>query len=172
VPYLSAYLPLKDADNVPVGMLFVGREKLEILQAAGRSIELTLLLAPSYFYFQFSRHFLLLNTFQDRLNNYDKNILLIEDDPFVQRMYKRMFAHQNYALLFASDGKEGLELAQRRKPNLILLDILMPGLSGLEVLERLKQEEATKNIPVLILSNLAGEDTIADAKDWELKNIW
>jgi CheY-like chemotaxis protein len=93
-----------------------------------------------------------------------KTILLIEDDPFVQRMYKRMFMHESYELVFASDGKEGLELAQRIVPNLILLDILMPGISGLEVLERLKQEEATKHIPVLILSNLAGEDTIEDAK--------
>ena len=92
-------------------------------------------------------------------------ILLIEDDPFVQRMYKRMFMHQSYELIFASDGKEGLELAQVMKPSLILLDILMPGMSGLEVLERLKQEGATKTIPVLILSNLAGQDTMDAAKD-------
>jgi|SRR6185369_5835248 len=91
-------------------------------------------------------------------------ILLIEDDPYVQRMYKRMFGHEHYELVFASDGKEGLELAQRIKPNLILLDILMPGMSGLEVLEKLKMSHETQPIPVLILSNLAGEDTIEDAK--------
>jgi CheY-like chemotaxis protein len=91
-------------------------------------------------------------------------ILLIEDDPYVQRMYQRMFGHQNFELIFASNGNQGLELAQKRKPNIILLDILMPGLSGLEVLERLKAEGDTKDIPVFILSNLADETTIDTAK--------
>jgi CheY-like chemotaxis protein len=91
-------------------------------------------------------------------------ILLIEDDLFVQRMYQRMFGHQSFELVFASNGNEGLELAQKLKPNLIMLDILLPGLSGLEVLERLKAEGITKEIPVFILSNLADEVTIDTAK--------
>ncbi len=91
-------------------------------------------------------------------------ILLIEDDQYVQRMYQRMFGHQNVELIFASNGNEGLEHAQKLKPHIILLDILLPGLSGLEVLERLKAEGETKDIPVLILSNLADEDTINTAK--------
>jgi DNA-binding response OmpR family regulator len=91
-------------------------------------------------------------------------ILLIEDDQYVQRMYQRMFGHQDVELIFASNGNEGLEHAQKLKPHIILLDILLPGLSGLEVLERLKAEGETKTIPVLILSNLADEDTINTAK--------
>lgn len=91
-------------------------------------------------------------------------LLIIEDDPFAQRMYQRLFAHENHEILLASDGKQGLELAFKILPNLILLDILLPSISGLEVLEKLKINEKTKTIPVLIISNLAGEDTVADAK--------
>jgi len=91
-------------------------------------------------------------------------LLIIEDDPYMQRMYQRLFAHQNYEVLVASDGEHVLELARKTKPGLILLDILLPGISGLEILQKLKQQEDTKSIPVLIISNLAGEDTIADAK--------
>jgi two-component system, OmpR family, response regulator AdeR len=91
-------------------------------------------------------------------------LLLIEDDIYVQRMYQRMFGHESFDLIFASNGLEGLEHAQKLKPNLILLDILLPGLSGLEVLERLKAEGDTRDIPIFILSNLADEATIEAAK--------
>ncbi|HSA84062.1 MAG TPA: response regulator, partial [Patescibacteria group bacterium] len=91
-------------------------------------------------------------------------LLIIEDDPFAQRMYQRLFAHQNHEVIIAGNGKEGFELAVRRLPDLILVDILLPGISGLELLEKLKIEQSTKAIPVFVISNLAGEDVVADAK--------
>src|SRR5688572_2397392 len=91
-------------------------------------------------------------------------VLVIEDDLYVQRMYQRLFTRQNYEVVVAPDGEHALELTRKTKPDIILLDILLPGISGLEILEKLKQEPDTKPIPVIIISNLAGEDTIADAK--------
>jgi CheY-like chemotaxis protein len=91
-------------------------------------------------------------------------VLLVEDDPFVQRMYKRMFAHQNYDLSFASDGNQGITLAHEIKPELILLDIMMPGINGFEVLEKLKSDPETQNITVLILTNIGDDASIEKAK--------
>jgi CheY-like chemotaxis protein len=79
-------------------------------------------------------------------------------------MYQRLFAHENHEVVLAQDGLHAIDLTRKTQPDLILLDILLPGTSGLEVLQNLKIQEDTKDIPVIIISNLAGEDTIADAK--------
>lgn len=91
-------------------------------------------------------------------------ILIIEDDPYVLRMYKRLFAHQDYKVDMAKTGEEGLKLAQSVSPSLILLDIMLPGMNGLEVLEKLKQGPKTSQIPVLMLTNLGEEHMIDQAK--------
>ena len=88
-------------------------------------------------------------------------ILIIEDDPYVQRMYKRMFSFKKYDIEIASHGEQGIELAIKNNPNLILLDIMLPGMNGLKVLEVLKKDPKTKKIPVLMLTNL-GETAIVD----------
>lgn len=90
-------------------------------------------------------------------------ILIIEDDPYVQRMYKRMFSFKEYDLQIASEGTQGITSAMQFKPDLILLDIMLPGMNGLEVLEKLKNDEQTKNIPVLMLTNLGDELSIEKA---------
>ena len=84
-------------------------------------------------------------------------ILLIEDDPLMLRLYKKIFTFEKHEVEVAKDGLEGLNKAKEVKPTLILLDIMMPKMHGLEVLEKLKADEATKKIPVIILTNLAGE---------------
>lgn len=91
-------------------------------------------------------------------------ILIIEDDPYVQRMYKRLFALKNYELLIASNGEQGVLLAHEGHPDVILLDIMMQGMNGLEVLEKLKNESDTQHIPVLMLTNLSDDLTIEKAK--------
>jgi DNA-binding response OmpR family regulator len=91
-------------------------------------------------------------------------ILIIEDDPYVQRMYQRMFSRKNYELLIAANGESGIAMAKERTPNLILLDIMLPGLDGLEVLKKLKAENETKDIPVLMLTNLGDQATVDKAK--------
>lgn len=84
-------------------------------------------------------------------------ILIIEDDPSMSKMYKRIFTLENYETEVAEDGEKGLEAAETTKPALILLDIMMPKMNGLEVLDKLKSNPQTAAIPVIILTNLGSE---------------
>jgi len=84
-------------------------------------------------------------------------ILIVEDDPLISRLYEKIFTFEGYEVSLAPDGQEGLDKARLEKPTLVLLDIMMPKMHGLEVLERLKADPETKNTPVVILTNLAGE---------------
>jgi len=87
-------------------------------------------------------------------------ILLIEDDPFLLSMYSTKFEIEHYRVLTAEDGEKGIKLADENSPDIILLDILMPKVNGFEVLEHLKKNETTKNIPVILLTNLNQKDDI------------
>ena len=83
-----------------------------------------------------------------------KRIFLIEDDPDHIMIYQMAFTRAGYSFLFAHSGEEGLRLVKDARPDLILLDIVMYGMDGLEVLKRLKTDNETKAIPVAILSNV------------------
>jgi len=84
-------------------------------------------------------------------------ILLIEDDFFLADIYQTKLTVQNYEVVVAQDGLEGLKLAGETHPDLILLDIMLPKMDGLEVLKKLKADATTQNIPVILLSNLGQE---------------
>ena len=84
-------------------------------------------------------------------------ILIVEDDPLMIRMYQKIFIFEGFEVDMAADGEAGLEKARVGKPTLILLDIMMPKMNGLEVLGKLKADPETKSIPVVMLTNLAGE---------------
>jgi CheY-like chemotaxis protein len=84
-------------------------------------------------------------------------LLITEDDPLMSRMYQKIFTFEGYEVVMAADGQEGLDKAREVKPTLILLDVMMPKLNGLQVLEKLKADPETKAIPVVMLTNLAGE---------------
>ncbi len=83
-----------------------------------------------------------------------KKILLAEDDPFLVDLYTHKLSVENFAVTSALNGREALEKITADKPDLILLDIFMPELDGWEVLEKVKSQEDTKNIPVIMLSNV------------------
>jgi CheY-like chemotaxis protein len=83
-------------------------------------------------------------------------ILIVEDDPLMSRMYQKIFKFEGYEVDFASDGEEGIEKIRSGKPTLVLLDIMMPKMNGLQVLEKIKLDPETKSIPVVMLTNLAG----------------
>ena len=83
-------------------------------------------------------------------------ILIVEDDPLMCRMYQKIFSFEGYQVETAADGEEGLEKARITTPTLILLDIMMPKMNGLQVLEKLKADPTTNKIPVIMLTNLAG----------------
>ena len=84
-------------------------------------------------------------------------ILIIEDDPLMSRLYEKIFKFEGFEVELAGDGQEGLEKVRTGKPTLILLDIMMPKMNGLQVLEKLKVDPETKSIPVIMLTNLAGQ---------------
>jgi two-component system alkaline phosphatase synthesis response regulator PhoP len=82
-----------------------------------------------------------------------KRILIVEDDRFLRRACQARLEQQGYTILTASDGEEGLRVARAEAPDLILLDLLMPKLNGVELLRTLRAEDGTRAIPVLVLSN-------------------
>lgn len=85
------------------------------------------------------------------------HVLIVEDDPLMSRMYQKIFTFEGYEVHMAVDGQDGLDQARELKPTLILLDVMMPKLNGLQVLEKLKEDPDTKAIPVVMLTNLASE---------------
>ncbi len=86
-----------------------------------------------------------------------KLLLIVEDDPLMQRMYQKIFTFEKYQVETASDGEEGLEKVRALKPTVVLLDVMMPKMNGLQVLEKIKADPELKHIPVVMLTNLAGE---------------
>src|SRR3989344_6028291 len=85
-------------------------------------------------------------------------ILLTEDDPLMVRMYQRKLVNDGYEVDIASNGEEGLVKIRSFRPDLVLLDIMMPKLNGLQVLERMKADPTISKIPVVILTNLGGSE--------------
>jgi DNA-binding response OmpR family regulator len=81
------------------------------------------------------------------------HILLVEDDPAVAGMYKLKLEMEGYRVTVAGDGEDGLRVAREQKPQLIFLDVRLPKLDGMSVLEAMRGDDRTRHIPVLILSN-------------------
>jgi two-component system, OmpR family, alkaline phosphatase synthesis response regulator PhoP len=84
-----------------------------------------------------------------------KKILLIEDDVFISELYKIVFVKQGFEWISAPNGEVGLQKIKTEKPDMILLDIMMPTVNGIDVLKQLKKDDALKQIPVIMLTNLA-----------------
>jgi two-component system phosphate regulon response regulator PhoB len=80
-------------------------------------------------------------------------VLIVDDDPFIAEMYRLRLEAEGYDVSIAADGEEGLALAMASVPNIICLDYRLPGIDGLEALERLRAEPSTKSIPVIMFSN-------------------
>jgi len=98
---------------------------------------------------------------QKRVQLDGKTILWIEDDVLISEIIKKKLQRYDVNLLHAFDSGEAFKyLDDGEKPEIIFLDILLPGMNGYEILERLKSEEATKNVPVIILSNFGQKSEI------------
>ena len=89
-----------------------------------------------------------------------KKILFIEDEDTLQKALGGFLKDAGYEVVNALDGEIGLELASSENPDLILLDIVLPKINGFEVLKELKQKEETKDIPVIVLTNMENMEDI------------
>jgi len=100
------------------------------------------------------------------LNNQAVNqskILVVEDDPFVSNLLIKNLLSAGYSVINAVDGQKALTMLETERPQVILLDLLLPGLDGFEVLKKIKANPETSKIPVFILSNLGSQDDINKA---------
>lgn len=85
-------------------------------------------------------------------------ILIVEDDPVLSKMYAEKFVFEGFLVLTAKDGQEALDKASTEPISIILLDIMLPRMSGSDFLERFRQTPKGKNLPVVALTNLAEEE--------------
>jgi DNA-binding response OmpR family regulator len=92
-------------------------------------------------------------------------VLVAEDDAFLSKAYSAKLKKEDFEVITAANGEEVMGKVKSEKPDIILLDIVMPKKNGFDVLYDLKQEPSTKNIPVVILSNLGQEEDIKRGKD-------
>ena len=89
---------------------------------------------------------------------HNMKVLIIEDDPLISRMYERVFTFEGFEVEMARDGEEGVKKvkAMDPKPVMVLLDVMMPKMTGIDVLREIKADDKTKKIPVVVLTNLSG----------------
>lgn len=103
-----------------------------------------------------------------------KKILLVEDEELMIDILQRKLEKEGYEVSVARDGEEGLEAMKRSRPDLTLLDIIMPKMGGFEVMEEMQKDPKLKEIPVIVISN-SGQPVELDraqklgAKDWLIK---
>lgn len=93
-----------------------------------------------------------------------KKILVIEDDQFYSSIFQRKLTKEGFEVHTAADGEQGIAQAKEIKPDLILLDMIMPVKDGFETLKELKADQNLKDINVIVLSNLGQENDIASTK--------
>ena len=99
-----------------------------------------------------------------------KKILIVEDDNFVAEVYLAKLTEMGYEAILAQNGEEGLAALKKDKIDLILLDILMPIMNGMEMLEEMKKHEDWKNIPVILLTNVGEKESIQKVREMGVKN--
>lgn len=94
-----------------------------------------------------------------------KKVLIVEDDSFVAEVYSTKLLEMGHEVQIAQNGEEGLALVEKEKPDLILLDILMPVMGGIEMLEALKKKAEWKDIPVILLTNVGEKESIQKVRN-------
>ncbi len=89
-----------------------------------------------------------------------QKVLVVEDDKFLRELILQKLAKEGYETSEAIDGEEGIKKIKEEKPHLILLDLILPGIDGFEVLSRMRDDSAVSSIPVIILSNLGQKEDV------------
>jgi len=103
-----------------------------------------------------------------------KKILIVEDDKFLRELIAQKLLNEGYEISEAVDGEKGMKSIQGGKPDLVLLDLILPGMDGFEVLSKMKENPVLAGIPVVVLSNLGQKEDIEKAlkmgaKDYLIK---
>jgi len=92
-------------------------------------------------------------------------ILVVEDDKFLRELISHKLKSEGYLVTEAIDGEQGVEKVKKEMPGLVLLDLILPGIDGFEVLAKMKADPELAKIPVIILSNLGQKDDIDKAME-------
>ncbi len=98
------------------------------------------------------------------MDNEKKTVLIVEDDEFLRSLTAKRLEKENYAIEVAVDGENAISVLDTLKPDIILLDLLLPGKDGFEVLKKIRSTTAVKIVPVVIFSNLGQKEDIEKAK--------
>ncbi len=94
-----------------------------------------------------------------------KKVLVIEDDPFLSRLLINRLKKAGVGVLHALDGEQGLGMLREDKPNLVLLDLILPKKSGFEVLEEIRTDPSIQDVPIIIISNLGQDGDVKRGKE-------
>jgi CheY-like chemotaxis protein len=95
-----------------------------------------------------------------------KQILVVDDDPLMHRLFQHHLERAGYQMVSAVNGREAIDVASKQPPSLIVMDIMMPGVDGLAALRELKKLDATKSIPVIIITANNHELTRKESETW------
>lgn len=106
-----------------------------------------------------------------------KHILVVEDEEALRMSLKANLENEGYEVSEAKDGEEGLMSIERHKPDLVLLDIVMPRMDGISMLKKVRVNANCKDLPIIVLSNLSGAEIVAqaiknDVHDYLVKSDW
>jgi len=101
----------------------------------------------------------------------DATILIIEDDKFLRDLTAHKLEKEGYAVIIAPDGEEAIKIMETTIPQLILLDIVLPGIDGFEVLRQIKVVNSLKNVPVILLTNLGQQEDVERGKSLGAKDF-
>jgi DNA-binding response OmpR family regulator len=100
------------------------------------------------------------NLWCDANNHMAKKILIVEDDKFLRELIVRKLSNEGYEVVEAVDGEQGIQKVKETKPDLVLLDLILPGIDGFEVLAQKKEDPFVATIPVIVLSNLGQKEDV------------
>ena len=113
------------------------------------------------------------------MDSVNKKVLIIEDEELMSKILEERFSKEGYQVLVAEDGEAGLAMALEKQPDIILLDIIMPKLDGISLMDKLRAaSDWGKHVPIILLTNLSADDNISEAiakdkpADYLVKTNW
>lgn len=98
-----------------------------------------------------------------------KKIVFVEDELGLQKAVSQLLKQEGFEVFSATDGEQGMELILKEKPDLVILDLILPKIPGVEILRRIKENPETKTIPVIILTNVEDLEKIRETAEMDIK---